>query len=116
MKKPLYEYEGKAQFTTNTLHESVGEVTVTMPAEVAAFLVGLMGQLRCSFTADGRVIEAFNGFYEPIWGYKGPIPNEVKSRLEPFRQIGNQIGGAASAKAKEYDGIELMRKLRETAT
>jgi hypothetical protein len=94
MKEPLNKYRSKASFTPNSLHESSGEVTVTLPVEMAAFIGGILGKLQSQYTLpDGRKLDAYNAYYASVWSNtdSGCLPRGLRKDLEEIAAFGEQV-------------------------
>ena len=105
MKEPLQKWRGTPpEFAPNSRYDSLGDVTITVPVELAVFLVGIMGPLRTDYVLpDGRVLDTYNSFYVPlIDSSTGVIPKDVATKLSGVREVGRQIGTPAISTAASY--------------
>lgn len=89
---------GGADFSPNSEYDSLGEVTLTVPVEVAAFWLGVNGVLPSAPTLpDGRRLPLYYGFYIQLDGSVSDapgdgIPEEVLDQLDEIRNYGRQVG------------------------
>lgn len=101
-KSPLYDWRGRpAEFTPNSRFDSLGEVTVTMPVEMAMLLMGMCGPLP-SFVwfPDGRKMDSYHCHYKMV---SAGVPQEVKTALEPIKDLGSRLGQEARAIAQKLN-------------
>lgn len=106
-KQPLAKWRGAPpSFSPNSEYDSLGEVTMTMPVEMAAFWMGVMGPLPGEFTLPGgRKLDTFSIYYQLVVGNKGVIPKDVLAKLDEIRKLGNALSDA---------GKEALAKLEST--
>lgn len=101
-KSPLYDWRGcPAEFTPNTRFESLGEVTITMPVEMAALLMGMRGPLNVIvWLPDGRKMDSYQCFYKIV---TSGISDEVMRQLNPIKNLGGMLGRAAKQRADKLN-------------
>ena len=105
MKEPLKNWRGTpAEFEPNSVYDSLGTVTITIPVEVAMFLVGVQGPLRCDYELeDGRVLNMYDAFYVPLVDdVQGVVPQAVREKLSSVRNMGRDIGKGGISAASRY--------------
>ena len=92
MKPPVQEWLGhdNVETTKNSLYrDSVGTVTVTLPAEYAAVICGALGRMPgTKYLNDGRAI-VFNGLYSALFAQLERLG--LCGFDDPFAQYGREI-------------------------
>ena len=85
-KERLEKARAEAEFTPNSLYESAGTVTLTVSAEMAVFIYGMIGHTQPSVADEnGKRIELYEGFWLDV----KPVLNDLATgELKAFYNAG----------------------------